>query len=351
MKCLMVTGGAGFIGSHFIRHVLDETGFHGRVVNFDALTYAAHAGNLADVAARHKGRYVLVHADLRDRSAIEWALDRFDVDAVCHFAAESHVDRSIALPDDFIHSNIVGTFHLLEAVRARANRIVRFHHVSTDEVFGALGPEGAFSETTPYHPNSPYSASKAAADHLVRAWHHTYAVPATISNCSNNYGPGQFPEKLIPRMILGALAGEPLPVYGDGLHVRDWLFVRDHARAVWAILQLGRDGETYAVGGRCERTNLDVVKRICDLVDRLAGPLPDGRPRRELISFVPDRPGHDRRYAIDCGKIERELGWRPEATFDTGMETTVRWYLDRGEWVASVRSGSYRRPPPDALRP
>ncbi len=342
MNALLVTGGAGFIGSNFIRHVLDETPYRGRVVNLDALTYAAHPGSLDDVAARHGGRYVFVRADIRDRAAVDRVMDEHAVDAICHFAAESHVDRSIVRPDDFIQTNIVGTFNLLEAARARQDRIVRFHHVSTDEVFGSLGPSGAFTETTPYAPNSPYSASKAASDHLVRAFHETYGLPATISNCSNNYGPFQFPEKLVPLMILNALEGKPLPVYGDGLNIRDWLFVRDHCTAVWRILERGRDGETYNVGGRSERTNLEVVRLIASLVDRHAPPLPGGRPREALLTFVPDRPGHDRRYAIDCSKIERDLGWEPGETFASGLERTVRWYLDHPDWIDSVRSGAYR---------
>jgi dTDP-glucose 4,6-dehydratase len=342
MNTLLVTGGAGFIGSNFIRHVLDEAAFGGRVINLDALTYAANPASLADIAARHGSRYIFRHADIRDRAAVNRAFDEFDVDAVCHFAAESHVDRSIVRPDDFVQTNIVGTFNLLDAARARMPRIVRFHHVSTDEVFGSLGPEGAFTETTPYAPNSPYSASKAASDHLARAYHATYGLPVTISNCSNNYGPFQFPEKLAPLTILNALEGKPLPVYGDGLNIRDWLYVRDHCVAVWRILCDGRAGETYNVGGRSERTNLDVVRRIAALVDRQAPPLESGRSREDLLTFVPDRPGHDRRYAIDCTKIERELGWRPEESFESGLDRTVRWYLANPAWVGGVRSGAYR---------
>ncbi len=351
MNTILVTGGAGFIGSDFVRWLLEDREFEGRVVVFDAFAPGAHAGSLADLKPRFGPRFELVHADLRDRTAIEWTLDTFGVDTICHFAAESHVDRSIRGPDDFISTNILGTFHLLEAVRARPQRIRRLHHVSTDEVFGELGPEGAFSEITPYHPNSPYSASKAAADHLVRAWHRTYGLPVTLSNCSNNYGPRQDPEKLIPLMILRALEGRPLPVYGDGMNVRDWLFVRDHCRAIGHILDRGREGETYCIGGHCELANLDVVGRICDLVDRLAPPLSDGRPRRSLITFVADRPGHDRRYAMDCSKIERELGWRAETPFDIGLEQTVRWYLEHPEWISAIRAGEHRRPPPYALRP
>jgi len=348
MNCLLVTGGLGFIGSNFIRYLLDETDFAGTVVNFDALTYAAHPRNLDDVARRHPGRYRLVRGDLRDQACVERAFDEHGIDAVCHFAAESHVDRSIASPGDFIHTNVVGTYHLLEAARTRAGRIGRFHHVSTDEVFGELGAEGAFREDSPYRPNSPYAASKAAADHLVRAYRRTYGLPVTITNCSNNYGPHQFPEKLIPLMILRALEGQPLPVYGDGLHVRDWLHVRDHCRAVWEVLRRGRIGETYAIGGRCERTNLDVVWRICELADQMAPPLAGGRPRTSLIQFVADRPGHDRRYAMDPTRIETELGWRPDETFDSGLEKTVRWYLDNRDWVDSIRTGAYRSLEPPA---
>ncbi|MBM4156769.1 MAG: dTDP-glucose 4,6-dehydratase [Lentisphaerae bacterium] len=342
MNALLITGGAGFIGSNFIRHVLDETPFRGRIVNLDSLTYAANPASLDDVAARHGERYTLERVDLRDRAAVDQVYDRHSIDSVCHFAAESHVDRSIVRPDDFIQSNIVGTFNLLEAARTRKGRIVRFHHVSTDEVFGSLGPSGAFLETTAYAPNSPYSASKAASDHLARAYRETYGLPVTVSNCSNNYGPFQFPEKLVPLMILHALEGRPLPVYGDGMNVRDWLYVRDHCTAVWRILEAGRVGETYNIGGRSERTNLDVVRHVADLVDRHASPLPGGRKRSSLITHVPDRPGHDRRYAIDCSKIERELGWRPAETFETGLERTVRWYLDHRAWVDSVRTGAYR---------
>ena len=342
MHNLLVTGGCGFIGANFIRYLLAETGFAGRVINVDKLTYAANPLSLADVAEHYAGRYVFVRADIADRDAMARIFDEFAVDAVCHFAAESHVDRSIVRPDDFIHTNILGTYTLLQLARERMPRIRRFHHVSTDEVFGSLGAQGYFTEATAYSPNSPYSASKAASDHLVRAFHATYGLPVTVSNCSNNYGPLQFPEKLIPLILLNALAGQPLPVYGDGRNVRDWLFVRDHCTAVWRILQDGQDGATYNVGGRNELENLAVVHGICDLVDELAAPLPTRRPRRELIAFVKDRPGHDRRYAIDCTKIERELGWRPAESFATGLRRTVQWYLTNGEWVGQVRSGAYQ---------
>ncbi len=343
MNNLLVTGGCGFIGSNFIRFLLEESGFGGRVVNVDKLTYAGNPESLADVAARAGDRYVFLRADICDREAMARVFDEFAVDAVCHFAAESHVDRSIVRPDDFIRTNIHGTYVLLQLARERKERMALFHHVSTDEVFGSLGETGYFTEETPYQPNSPYSASKAASDHLVRAYHHTYGLPVTISNCSNNYGPYQFPEKLIPLMILNALEGKPLPVYGDGLNVRDWLFVRDHNTAVWDIMTRGRRGQTYNIGGRNEMKNIDVVNMICALVDALAPPLPDGRPRRDLITFVKDRPGHDRRYAIDCTKLEQELGWKPEETFDSGLRKTIQWYLDHPAWVNHVRSGEYQR--------
>ncbi len=341
-EALLVTGGCGFIGVNFIRHVLARPDFRGRIINFDALTYAGCPQSLDDVARSAGERYVLEPGDVRDPARLAEVLDRHDVDGICHFAAESHVDRSIVDPDAFVQTNIVGTYHLLQAVRERAGRIKLLHHVSTDEVFGSLGPEGHFTETTPYSPRSPYSASKAASDHLVRAFHETYGVPVTVSNCSNNYGPYQFPEKLVPLMILNALEGSPLPVYGDGQNVRDWLHVRDHAVAVWTILTAAEIGRTYCVGGRCELPNLEVVRRICRLVDEQAGPLPGGSPREELITFVSDRPGHDRRYAIDCSLIEQDLGWSPTATAESGLAETVAWYLGQPDWVRLVRSGAYR---------
>lgn len=343
IKNLMVTGGCGFIGVNFIRHLLEESDFAGRVINVDKLTYAANPQSLEDTAARAGARYVFEKADIVDRAAIGRIMDEHEIDAVCHFAAESHVDRSILRPDEFIQTNIIGTHVLLQLARERKQRLSLFHHVSTDEVFGSLGEHGFFTEETAYRPNSPYSASKAASDHLVRAYHETYGLPVTISNCSNNYGPYQFPEKLIPLMILNALEGKPLPVYGDGRNVRDWLFVRDHCRAVWMIMNRGRKGQTYNIGGRNEMQNLDVVGMICDLVDEMAGPLQDGGARRKLITFVKDRPGHDRRYAIDCAKIERDLGWRPAESFETGLRKTIRWYLDYATWVKQVRSGDYQK--------
>jgi len=266
--------------------------------------------------------------------------EKFEIDTVCHFAAESHVDRSIVRPDAFIRTNIDGTFNLLELAKMRKDRMVLFHHVSTDEVYGTLGDSGFFKEDTPYRPNSPYAASKAASDHLVRAYSKTYALPVTISNCSNNYGPFQFPEKLMPLMILNALEGKPLPVYGDGRHIRDWLYVRDHCRAVWMIMKYGKRGRTYNIGGRCEMHNIDVVNSVCDLLDEIL-PLPDGRPRRNLIRFIKDRPGHDRRYAIDCSKLETELQWTSEESFETGLKKTIRWYIENKGWIERVKSGAY----------
>lgn len=342
MHTILVTGGCGFIGSNFIRYLLTQSGFDGCVVNLDKLTYAGNPENLADIEERFAGRYRFVKGDICDAELVRETLRQQRIDTICHFAAESHVDRSIVGPGAFIATNVQGTFTLLEAARKHAGALALFHHVSTDEVYGSLGAEGYFTEETPYRPNSPYSASKAASDHLVRAYHHTYGLPVTVSNCSNNYGPYQFPEKLIPLMILNAAEGRPLPVYGQGRNVRDWLHVEDHCRAVWAVMQRGRRGETYTIGGRCEMVNLDTVHLICDLVDEM---LPDeGRgPRRRLIGFVKDRPGHDLRYAIDCRKIEAELGWRPQETFESGLRKTIRWYLDNRTWVSRVQSGEYQR--------
>jgi dTDP-glucose 4,6-dehydratase len=343
MKNLLVTGGAGFIGSNFIRYVFEKTGFQGRIINFDALTYAGNPKSLCDIEAKYGDRYVFVHADIRNPDAIRKAFADYDVDTVCHFAAESHVDRSIVAPGDFIQTNIVGTYNLLQAAKELGEKLERFHHVSTDEVFGSLGETGFFSETTPYQPHSPYSSSKAASDHLVRAYHDTYGLPTTISNCSNNYGPYQFPEKLIPLMIMNALEGKPLPVYGEGLNVRDWLHVDDHCSAIWTVMTKAEVGTTYCVGGRSELRNIDVVKKICALVDKLAAPLPSGKPRESLITHVADRLGHDQRYAIDCSLIENDFGWKQTHTADSGFEETVKWYLANSEWVESVRSGEYRR--------
>ena len=342
-KTIIVTGGAGFIGSCVVRQWLAET--DARIVVLDKLTYAGNVESLATV--RDNPRYSLEVVDICDATAVAEVIARVQPDAIVHLAAESHVDRSITGPGEFIQTNVVGTYTLLEAARAywlslNAERqaAFRFHHVSTDEVYGSLGDDGAFSETTAYAPNSPYSASKAGSDQLVRAWHHTYGLPVVTTNCSNNYGPYHFPEKLIPLMILNAVAGKPLPVYGDGLNVRDWLFVEDHARAIRAVLERGRVGETYCVGGRAEKTNLDVVHTLCDLLDELH---PSSGPHRRLITYVKDRPGHDRRYAIDCAKLETELGWKQQESFETGLRKTVQWYLANDEWVRGVTSGDYRR--------
>jgi dTDP-glucose 4,6-dehydratase len=341
MQDLLVTGGCGFIGANFIHFLLSETDFKGRVINVDKLTYAGNPENLEGLAERFAGRYIFRKIDICDRNALDDVFKSYPIDGICHFAAESHVDRSIAFPDAFIQTNILGTFNLLEFARSVQDRLVRFHHVGTDEVFGSLGKEGYFTERSAYDPSSPYSASKAASDHLVKAYHRTYGLPVSLSNCSNNYGPYQFPEKLIPLMILNALAGKPLPVYGDGLNVRDWLYVRDHCRAIWLILNKGRVGETYNVGGRCEQPNLAVVQMICDFIDEFK-PDPSIPSRRSLITFVKDRPGHDRRYAIDCSKIASELNWKPEETFKSGLQKTIAWYLKNKRWLARVQSGEYR---------
>ena len=344
---ILVTGGAGFIGSNFILNWLaDPVHAHEAVVNLDALTYAGNAENLASL----KGNplYRLVQGDILDRSLVDRLLSEYRPRAVVHFAAESHVDRSIHGPAAFVRTNVEGTFTLLEATRAYwtalpdgERQAFRFHHVSTDEVYGSLGPsDAAFSEDHTYAPNSPYSASKAASDHLVRAWHHTYGLPVLTTNCSNNYGPYHFPEKLIPLMIVNALAGKPLPVYGDGQQVRDWLYVADHCSAIRAVLAHGRMGEVYNIGGWNEKPNIEIVHTVCALLDELR-PDPAGSYQR-LITYVKDRPGHDRRYAIDARKIERELGWRPAETFETGIRKTVEWYLTHGDWVKRVQSGEYR---------
>ncbi|MCK0507240.1 dTDP-glucose 4,6-dehydratase [Aromatoleum anaerobium] len=341
---ILVTGGAGFIGANFVLDWLGQSGEP--VVNLDALTYAGNRENLASLAG--DARHVFVHGDICDRALLDRLLAEHRPRAIVHFAAESHVDRSIHGPAAFVRTNVEGTFTLLEAARAYwlgldsdAKAAFRFLHVSTDEVYGSLGPaDPAFTETKGFEPNSPYSASKAASDHLVRAWHHTYGLPVVTTNCSNNYGPYQFPEKLIPLMIANALAGKPLPVYGDGQNVRDWLYVGDHCAAIREVLARGRAGETYNVGGWNEKPNLDIVHTVCTLLDELR-PDPAG-PHARLITYVADRPGHDRRYAIDARKIERELGWRPVETFESGIRKTIAWYLDHQDWVAHVQSGAYR---------
>jgi dTDP-glucose 4,6-dehydratase len=338
---LLVTGGCGFIGSNFIRYLINNNDFSGRIINADSLTYAGNPENLADIVSNFKSRYIFQKVDICDTAKLEDVFSKYDIDAVCHFAAESHVDRSIKTPGDFIQTNIIGTFNLLEIAKARGDKFKLFHHVSTDEVYGSLGAEGLFHEDTPYRPNSPYSASKAASDHLVRAYFKTFALPSTISNCSNNYGPYQFPEKLIPLIVLNALEGKPLPVYGDGKNVRDWLYVEDHCEAIWTIMKSGRHGETYNVGGKAEMENILIVQMICDILDEIK-PAADGKPRRQLITFVKDRPGHDRRYAIDFSKIKKELNWSPKESFESGLRKTVKWYLNREKWVKNIKTGAYQ---------
>jgi len=342
---ILVTGGAGFIGSNFVLDWFEQS--NEPVVNLDALTYAGNPANLASLQGN--GNHALVHGDIGDSALVDSLLKIHQPRAIINFAAESHVDRSIHGPEDFIQTNIVGTFRLLESVRAYWSGLpdaekaaFRFLHVSTDEVYGSLSPTDApFSETHRYEPNSPYSASKAASDHLVRAYHHTYGLPVLTTNCSNNYGPLHFPEKLIPLFIHNALTGKPLPIYGDGQQVRDWLYVRDHCSAIRRVLEAGRVGEVYNVGGWNEKPNLDVVHTLCKTLDEMS-PRADGKPYAEQITYVKDRPGHDRRYAIDASKIERELAWRPAETFETGIRKTVRWYLDNAAWVEGVTSGAYK---------
>lgn len=335
---ILVTGGAGFIGSALLRRLIRHTGH--AILNFDKLTYAASLTSLESVAGNP--RYRFIRADICDAAKVASALQTFDPDVIVHLAAESHVDRSIDGPADFIQTNVVGTFTLLQAALEHYRRlpperrdIFRFHHVSTDEVFGSLGPSGYFSETTPYDPRSPYSASKASSDHLTMAWSHTFGLPVVLTNCSNNYGPYQFPEKLIPLMIIKALAGETLPVYGRGENIRDWLFVDDHAEALQLVFERGRPGETYNIGGSSERRNIDVVETVCSVLDRLR-PRADRRSYREQIGFVADRPGHDRRYAIDASKIRTALGWSPRESFETGLAKTVQWYLDNETWWGEI---------------
>jgi len=341
MKNMLVTGGCGFIGANFVRYLLKESDFTGRVVNVDKLTYAGNPENLADIDKNYKDRYIFIKADICDGKKMAEIFENYRIDSVCHFAAESHVDRSIVEPDAFIQTNIIGTFNLLESARNHLKRMILFHHISTDEVYGSLGREGHFKETTPYKPNSPYSASKASSDHLVRAYYKTYGLPMTISNCSNNYGPYQFPEKLIPLIILNALEGKSLPVYGDGRNVRDWLYVKDHCTAIWRIMKNGTSGETYNVGGDSEMENIRLVEMICDILDEKEK-LSDGRYRRDLITFVKDRPGHDLRYAIDFSKLNKELNWSPEASLETGIHDTIQWYMDNHKWVDRVKTGEYQ---------
>lgn len=343
---ILVTGGAGFIGSNFVHAWLAETG--GRIINLDKLTYAGNLANLENI--RGDSRHVFVHGDIGDRTLVRRLFQEHRPWAIVNFAAESHVDRSIHGPEDFVQTNITGTFRLLEETRIYFAELsppqkntFRFLHVSTDEVYGSLGPEDSpFTETAPYAPNSPYAASKAASDHLVRAYHHTYGLPILTTNCSNNYGPYQFPEKLIPLVILNAVAGKPLPVYGDGLNIRDWLYVHDHCAAIRAVLKKGVVGDTYNIGGNSEKMNIDVVKVICTILDELRPDSPTA-PHAARISFVKDRPGHDRRYAMNIAKIQRELGWHPKQNFESGIRETVRWYLGHMSWVEQVTSGEYRR--------
>ncbi|MEK7989983.1 MAG: dTDP-glucose 4,6-dehydratase [Thiotrichaceae bacterium] len=341
---LIVTGGAGFIGSAVIRHLINNTDYE--VLNLDKLTYAGNLDSLATI--EHNPRYHFSHADICDAEAVNRIFNEFQPDAIMHLAAESHVDRSIDGPAEFIHTNIIGTYTLLEACRHYWQQLddakkvqFRFHHVSTDEVYGSLGETGLFTETTAYQPNSPYSASKASSDHLVRAWHHTFKLPVVTTNCSNNYGPYQFPEKLIPLMILNALDGKPLPIYGKGDNVRDWLYVDDHARALHLVLEKGRVGETYNIGGHNEKQNIEVVKTVCQILDELC-PTSSHKPHQQLLTYVKDRPGHDLRYAINADKIDNELGWKPQETFETGLRKTVEWYLNNRQWWLRVRDGSYR---------
>jgi dTDP-glucose 4,6-dehydratase len=341
MKNMLVTGGCGFIGSNFIRYLLQESNFSGKVINVDKLTYAGNPENLSGLENEFQDRYTFLKADLCDPDKIAQIFDRYSIDTICHFAAESHVDRSIVEPNAFIQSNIIGTFNLLECCRKNRDQIKLFHHVSTDEVFGSLGKDGLFTETTPYSPNSPYSASKAASDHMVRAYHKTYGLPVTISNCSNNYGPYQFPEKLLPLMILNGLEEKALPVYGDGKNVRDWLYVRDHCSAVWLIMRKGKRGDTYNIGGNNEIENIKIIEMICDILDEIRKP--EGiKSRKELIAFVKDRPGHDKRYAIDFSKLRHELDWMPEESFASGLLRTIEWYLYNTNWVNRVKSGEYQ---------
>ncbi len=340
-KNMLVTGGAGFIGSNFIRYVFEKTDYTGNIINLDKLTYAGNPDNLKDLKEKFNDNYVFIKGDICDFNLVDNIFEQYSINTVVHFAAESHVDRSIFGPKDFIETNINGTFNLLEAAKKywNKNNNVRFHHISTDEVYGSLGDTGYFYETTPYDPRSPYSSSKAASDHLVRAYFHTYGLPVTISNCSNNYGPYQFPEKLIPVVILNCINKKPIPIYGDGLNVRDWLYVEDHCSAIYRILEKGKIGETYNIGGESEKTNLELVNVLCEIMNELYSK--EHIDYKELITFVKDRPGHDRRYAINCDKIKNELGWNISVNFEEGMKKTVMWYLSNLEWMENIISGTY----------
>jgi dTDP-glucose 4,6-dehydratase len=343
MKTFFVTGGAGFIGGNFILNLMKSG--QAKVINYDKLTYAGNLDTLSSV--ENDPNYHFIQGDICDRDKLWELFESHEIDCVVHFAAESHVDRSIESPGDFIQTNVVGTFELLEAARrfmaskTKGRENFRFLHVSTDEVYGSLGDTGLFTEETPYAPNSPYAASKASSDHLVRSYHKTFGLPVLTTNCSNNYGPYQFPEKLLPLMIQKALDGEPLPVYGDGNQVRDWLFVEDHCRAILQVLEKGEVGQVYNIGGHNEKTNLEVVHSLCKILDEMVANSPH-RPHKSLIQFVTDRPGHDRRYAIDASKIQNQLGWKPQESFETGLQKTVRWYLDNKDWTSRVMSGAYK---------
>ncbi|HQO39448.1 MAG TPA: dTDP-glucose 4,6-dehydratase, partial [Spirochaetota bacterium] len=344
LENFLVTGGAGFIGSNFIRYVFNSTDFKGKLINFDKLTYAGNAESLADIDKAFGGsRYFFVHGDICIKDDVDAALKKYDIDTIIHFAAESHVDRSIHGPAEFMNTNIMGTFNLLESARSAwsGRSDVLFHHVSTDEVYGSLGDTGYFFETTPYNPRSPYSASKASSDHIVMAYNHTYGLPVTMTNCSNNYGPYQFPEKLIPVMIMNIKDGKKLPVYGDGKNVRDWLYVDDHNSAVWAVVNKGRNGETYNIGGENEWENIKLVNVLCEKMAARLGKEKDHF--KSLIDYVKDRPGHDRRYAINCDKLKKELGWKQAFDFDRGLDLTIDWFLSNDQWISRVRSGEYRK--------
>jgi len=345
---ILVTGGAGFIGVNFIRFLFGEgtekSNFNGRIINLDALTYAGNIASLKDINEKFGStRYFFEHGDICNRSFVEEIFRKYSIDTVVHFAAESHVDRSILGPEAFIKTNVNGTFTLLDVARSiwKGNEEMLFHHISTDEVYGSLGETGYFTETTPYDPRSPYSASKAASDHLVMAYNHTYGLPVTLSNCSNNYGPYQFPEKLIPLMIINMLEGKPLPVYGDGKNIRDWLYVEDHCNSIWTIMQKGRAGEKYNIGGENEWENIKLLNVLIDIAAKKSGK--DADKIRSTITYVKDRPGHDRRYAIDCSKIKNELKWKQTVSFEEGLERTVEWYLSNTDWIDNIRSGEYKR--------
>ena len=343
MKTILVTGGCGFIGTNFIKYLFNSTGFDGSVINLDKLTYAGNPKNLLDIEESYGGsRYFFEQGDVVDASAIQRVFDRYTIDTIVHFAAESHVDRSILGPGEFVQTNIVGTYNLLEAARRVLNNgsAIRLHHVSTDEVYGSLGDTGYFTEETGYDPRSPYSASKAASDHLVRSYFHTFELPITITNCSNNYGPYQFPEKLIPVMVGNILSGKKLPVYGDGKNIRDWLYVEDHADAIWSILNNGTIGQTYNVGGDNEWENIRLINELCEIIAEITGESSDDY--KSLITFVTDRPGHDKRYAIDCSKIKTELGWKQKVSFREGLEKTANWYISNKTWIDDIESGEYK---------